>query len=370
MDLLEKLQQLASKIEKSIEAIQNEEATKQAFVIPFIIALGYDVYDPFEVKPEFTADIGTKKGEKVDYAIIQDEKPIILMECKWCGNDLDHSHTSQLYRYFSATEARLAILTNGTTYQFFTDLEKPNTMDEKPFLEFNILHIDEALVPEIKKFSKPNFDLDSIISSASELKYTREINSILVKEIKEPSDEFTKFFASKIYSGRMTQNVLKEFKGIVKRSLDNFIKSEINTRLKSIIDTTESSNTQEQHTQNHTVISVLDISSNMSKNQRDDDKIETTDDEIKGFLIIVGILKNIIDKDRIIWKDVESYFNVILDDNMRKPICRLHFNSSQKYISLFDQKETRSEKIPISEIDDIKNYASRLIATITAYETQ
>lgn len=48
--------------------------------MPFISALGYDVFNPTEVIPEFTADVGTKKGEKVDYAIKKDDKIIILIE--------------------------------------------------------------------------------------------------------------------------------------------------------------------------------------------------------------------------------------------------------------------------------------------------
>jgi len=76
--------------------------------MPFINVLGYDVFDPTEVVPEFTADIGTKKGEKVDYAIMKDGKPIILFECKWSGADLNKEHASQLHRYFSCC-ARCAL---------------------------------------------------------------------------------------------------------------------------------------------------------------------------------------------------------------------------------------------------------------------
>ncbi|HII07162.1 MAG TPA: restriction endonuclease, partial [Methanotrichaceae archaeon] len=175
MDFIDKIHELAARIPNQIEHIQTEEATKNALVLPFIAALGYNVFDPTEVVPEFTADVGTKKGEKVDYAVLMDENPIILFECKWCGANLDNEHSSQLYRYFSVTDGRFGVLTNGIIYRFYSDLEKPNKMDEKPFFELNLLDIDESLVEELKKFTKSSFDLDDILTTASELKYTKEV---------------------------------------------------------------------------------------------------------------------------------------------------------------------------------------------------
>ena len=113
MDFIEQLHALSAKVQKQKDTIQTEEATKNAFILPFISALGYDVFDPCEVVPEFTADVGIKKGEKADYAIFHDGKVIVLLECKKCGTDLSSCHASQLYRYFSVTEARIAILCDG-----------------------------------------------------------------------------------------------------------------------------------------------------------------------------------------------------------------------------------------------------------------
>ncbi|MEP7219297.1 MAG: type I restriction endonuclease, partial [Bacteroidota bacterium] len=211
MDFIDQLQALASKVAKAKDIVQTEEATKNAFVLPFIHALGYDVFNPLEVVPEFTADVGIKKGEKVDYAIFHDSKPIILFECKKCGGKLDHSCASQLYRYFSVTEARIGILTDGVIYQFFTDLEQLNKMDEKPFMEFNILDIQESLVPEIKKLTKGSFDLEATLNAASELKYTKEIRKALSEEFNSPSEDFVRHFTAKVYSGRLTQAVREQF---------------------------------------------------------------------------------------------------------------------------------------------------------------
>ncbi len=145
MDLIDRLRDLASRLEKIVAQLQTEEATKNALVMPFINALGYNVFDPLEVVPEFTADVGTKKGEKVDYAIMQDGKPIILMEVKAANCNLDNAHCSQLYRYFSVTDARFSVLTNGIHYRFFSDLESPNKMDARPFLEVDMRHFPTEL---------------------------------------------------------------------------------------------------------------------------------------------------------------------------------------------------------------------------------
>jgi predicted type IV restriction endonuclease len=190
MDFIDKIRELSARIPKQLEYIQTEEATKNALVMPFISALGYKVFDPIEVTPELCADVGVKKGEKVDYAILREGEPIILFECKHHAADLGKVHASQLYRYFSVTEARFSVLTNGLAYWFYTDLEAPNKMDEKPFFEFNMLDIKESAVEELKKFSKSVFDLDNILTTASELKYTREITRLLVEQMQEPTEEF------------------------------------------------------------------------------------------------------------------------------------------------------------------------------------
>ncbi|HEU5375954.1 MAG TPA: type I restriction endonuclease, partial [Ktedonobacteraceae bacterium] len=195
MDFIEVLQNLSSKILKQKNLIQTEEATKNAFIMPFISALGYDVFDPSEVIPEFIADVGIKKGEKVDYAIKQDGKIIMLFECKGCNGVLDDGHASQLYRYFSVTEARIAVLTDGIIYKFYTDIEQPNKMDSRPFMEFNMLDIQEPLVAELKRLTKQAFNLEAILTVASELKYTREIKHILNDQLNAPSEEFVRFLA-------------------------------------------------------------------------------------------------------------------------------------------------------------------------------
>ncbi len=176
MDFKDQIRQMGERVVKLKDQIFTEEATKNAFIMPFIQVLGYDVFNPIEVVPEFISDIGIKKGEKVDYAIFKDGHASILIECKHWKQKLD-IHDNQILRYFNVSKAKFAILTNGIIYKFYTDLIEPNKMDEKPFLEFDITEIKDQQIEELKKFHKSYFDLANILSSASELKYTNEVTA-------------------------------------------------------------------------------------------------------------------------------------------------------------------------------------------------
>jgi len=352
MDLIHKIQEIQSRVPKQIDHIQTEEATKNAFIMPFISALGYDVFNPLEVIPEFTADIGTKKNEKVDYALKKNGNITMLMECKWCGENLSPDHASQLYRYFSVVEARFGILTNGITYQFFSDIDEPNKMDSKPFFEFNLLDFDEQHINELKKFTKSSFDLDNILTTASELKYTNSIKRIFAEEISNPSDEFIRFFVSKVYTGLKTQTVINQFSGIVKGALNLFIREKVNDRLKSALDV-------EQETTEAAIVEPVE-----EENKKG---IITTEEEIDGFNIIKAIAREVVDVKRIFMRDTKSYCGILLDDNNRKPICRLHFNYKQKYIGIFTQK--KEERIPIDCVDEIFKHADHIKLAISEYET-
>ncbi len=233
MDFIDHLRVLANRIATTRELIQTEEATKNAMVMPFIQILGYNVFDPLEVTPELIADVGTKKGEKVDYAILRDGKPIMLFECKKCGGDLSINHAGQLFRYFHVTDARFGVLTNGLVYRFFTDLEKPNKMDEKPFFEFNILDFKERDVEELKKFAKSAFDVENVLATANHLKYTRTIQTRLAEWMLNPSEEFVRLVsADLIGSKRFTPAVKEQFTQITRQAFEQFVGERINERLK------------------------------------------------------------------------------------------------------------------------------------------
>lgn len=353
MDLIDKIKELSSRIPKQIEYIQTEEATKNAFIMPFINALGYDIFNPTEVIPEFTADIGAKKGEKVDYAIKKDDDIIILMECKWSGADLHQDHASQLYRYFSVTEARFAILTNGITYEFYSDIDEPNKMDSKPFFTFNILEFQDHQVKELKKFTKSAFSLDDILTTASTLKYTGAIKKILEDELTNPSEPFVRFFASQIFDGRLTKQVLEQFTKIVQEARKQFVNEKINERLKSALSANESPKEE-------IMPEEVDAPTHEESNG-----ITTTEEETEGFNIVKAILRESIDPTRITMRDTKSYCGILLDDNNRKPLCRLHFNHSQKYLGIITNK--KEERIAIDCVDDIFKYSEQIKSTAVEY---
>lgn len=357
MDLIDRLNQIASKISKQKDSIATEEATKTAFIMPFISAFGYDVFDPEEVIPEFTADVGIKKGEKVDYAIRVNGKISILIECKMINSRLDAQYESQLHRYFHTTEARIAILTDGIIYKFYTDLDEPNKMDNKPFLEFALLQIDEIIISELKKFSKTAFDIDELLSSASELKYTKEIKRIINEQMINPADEFVKFVLSNVYTGRITAQVKDQFTPVITKAFQHVINDKLNDRLKSALSIAE------PPTQ-----SVPELTA-PSQQTTEDDKIITTQEELEGFYAIKSILNGIVDLSRVIYRDTQSYFGILLDDNNRKPISRLYFNGAKKHLSVFNA-EKKEEKIQISSVDAIFEHREKIIASAKNYLAQ
>lgn len=366
MDFIDQIKILAAKIPKLSESIKTEEATKNALVMPLLNILGYNVFDPSEVVPEFTTDYGTKKGEKVDYAIIKDGKPIILIECKNFDADLDKEHASQLFRYFSVSEAKIGILTNGIIYRFFTDIDAPNKMDDKAFLEINLLDIKEPLINELKRFKKESFNIDDLANVACELKYTKEIKQILANEINSPSEEFVKYFTKKVTNSPFTQNVRERFTILTKNALNQFINDRINERLKLAMSEDSLSPNSTEQVQVLNLIEVVESpASDVSSNNLE--KIVTTGEELEGYYIIKAILREGLDLKRVAIRDKKSYCGVLLDDNNRKPICRMYFNTRQKYLGLFTEDKDE-EKVPIDDLNRIYDYADKLKSIVNSYD--
>lgn len=358
MEFIDKLNSLAAKIRQQGAAIQTEEATKNAFVMPFINSvLGYDVFDPTEVIPEYVCDVGTKKGEKIDYAIFKNGDVQILVECKKIGESLNVNHAGQLFRYFHVTNARISILTNGQVYKFFTDLDAPNKMDEKPFLELDLLDIDEHAVPELIKLTKSAFDVESIISAAGELKFVSQIKKVLATQFTTPEDDFIKFIASRVYDGMITQKVREQFGELTRKAASQFLSDQVNERLKSAMSGAS-----------QLAVAAANITSEGGEAQVEagEDKVVTTLDELEGFHIVKAIVRSVVDAKRIAMRDTQSYCGILLDDNNRKPICRLHFNRGQKYIATFDREKSETRHA-ISSVDEIYGFAEQLKTTAGFY---
>lgn len=353
MDFIDQLKQFAKRVEGLKDTIHTEEATKTSIIMPFFSLLGFDVFNPQEFLPEFTADVGIKKGEKVDYAILQDGQPVILIEAKSVNENLEQ-HDSQLFRYFGTTKAKFAILTNGIIYRFYTDLEEPNKMDVDPFLEINILDLKESQVPELKKFQKANFDIDEILTVASELKYSNEIKKVFEREMQNPSDDFVKFFLSNMYTGMKTQAVIDKFRGIIKLSLSRYINEMMNDKIKNALNV----NTELTTTQ--------DKSEPENLPEKKTSKVETTEEELEAYFIVKNLLKDSADMDDITYKDTESYINILYKNNVRKWICRLILTPTVKYLIIPDENK-KEIRHPIHQIYDIEQYKENLLEVLKRY---
>ena len=311
------------------------------------------MFNPLEFCPEFVADVGIKKGEKVDYAILENGNPNILIECKSCSETLD-KYSSQLFRYFGTTPAKFGILTNGIIYRFYTDLEELNKMDLVPFLEINLENLKDSSITQLKKFCKDNFDKDKIFSTAEELKYTSLAKNILTKEFDAPSDEFIKFILSGIYEGPKTQKVIEKFKPVIKKSISSFINEVVNNKISSALTKDEPEQAPEL-----TSDPVEEIKTPVSK-------IVTTEEEIEAFYIVRGILAGTIPVEDVVHRDTESYFGILYKDNNRKPICRINLDKKNKQLFIPDENK-KFERFYIDSLNDLYKYKKQLIDVAKRY---
>lgn len=349
MELNAAIGELQSRLEKHREILETEEASKTTLVLPFLKALGYDIFNPSEVKPEFTCDVGTKKGEKVDYALCVDGKTRILIECKSVKSDLSIKHASQLFRYFAATEARIALLTNGIVYRFFTDSERTNMMDEKPFFVFDLEDYRNSDLRNLAAFQREGFDIDRIVAQAGTLK----LQSLVLKEVRSefsnPSEDLVRMIASRLHDGRLTEAVREKYHQAIQQALASLIREGVNDRLRS-------------------AMSVADPNDDITPITEIDDGIETTEVEIEGFNIIRAIGSQRVSPERIVIRDAKSYCAILLDDNNRKTIARLHFNSPKtKHLGLFSGKD--EEKVSVQKPVDIFQFSDRILSRISEVES-
>lgn len=319
MDFIEKLTNFSNRIERIKGSILTEEATKTSIILPFFQLLGYDVFNPYEFVPEYTADVGIKKGEKVDYAIMIDNEPLILIETKSANTELSIKHTNQLVRYFSVTKAKLGILTNGIVYQFYSDLEEHNKMDTIPFLEVNLSKIKKDTAEELKRFQKDAFDIKGILNNATDLKYMTMIKNEIAEQFKNPSDQFVKVLINKnVYSGTKTQSVLDKFKLIIQKAFDEYVNDTLTERLSSVIspDTTSISLPKE------TSETIL------------------TSEEKDALDFVKKMLNTNLD---IKYKKTSRYGYMQLGESSAKWICRVYIRKEQHLFTLHKFEDTDYE---------------------------
>ncbi len=353
-DLKLKLEQLHQRVDALKEQINTEEATKNAFVMPFIQILGYDIFNPTEVIPEFICDIGTKKGEKVDYVIKKDGEPILIIECKHWKEDAS-AHNSQLHRYYHVSKARFGVLTNGHIYNFYADLERPNIMDEKPFFTLDLSNLKDTSLKILENFTKNGYNLEGILGNAESLKYIKAIRNEFEKELQDPTDDLVRLLVNKFFDKPLIASRMVVFKDYTKKAITSSINELISSRLKNALNMSDTVPDAVAET-----IAPIDIN--------ESPKVVTTDEEIEGALIIKSILREVVPAKRIAFRDTQSYFGVLLDDNNRKPLCRLHFNTTNKYIELFHNGKDNGERQQLSSLDDLYNYKLELHSTVKSYE--
>lgn len=349
MDFKDNVLKLSERISKQRDAVKTEEATKTSFIMPLIAALGYDIFDPFEVIPEMDCDL-TKQNDKIDYAIQKDGKTILLIECKQCSSNLN-LHNTQLAKYYAASNARFGVLTNGIEYRFYADLDKNNIMDEKPFLVVDMLDLSDEVIEQLKKFHKSYFNESNILSVAQELKYSTEIKKLIKQELDSPSTDMVKLFAKRTYNFSITQKVIEQLTPIVKESFADVINDIIQERLSlaSKIEKTEESDVDNQELTNDGVI--------------------TTDEEIEAYNIIRGIIGKEIPASKVEYKDYKSYFVISVYKHYYW-ICRLRFGSRKKTIS-FPLEDYKGEKsVEIKSLDDIFKYTEHFYEALKTAKKQ
>ena len=355
MDFIDELKQFSSGIASLREHLKTEEATKHTLILPFLQLLGYNIFNPAEVVPEYTVDVGTKKGEKVDYAIFINGQPAILIEAKSHEDPLT-TYDAQLYRYFSATTAKFAILTNGILYRFYTDLSETNKLDNAPFFEIDLLSIKDAAVAELKKFHKEAFDAESLFSVAASLKYAKRVKEIMGAELKEPDDDFIRFFLKDIYAGKATQRAIDDFKPIIKKALNQYLNDQLNDMFKAAIENAKAKEQEELDNQAAATKETL----------VEKPAIVTTEEELEAFFLVKFLLKDAVDVKRICYKDTTRYLGVLLDNNATKWVCRFYLSQNPKYLALPGKNKTEN-KITITGVDDIPLYKNELREAAKAY---
>lgn len=357
MDLKDIIKNIGDRVAKNKDKTQTEEATKMAFIVPFIQALGYDVSNPDEVVPEYVTDIGTKKGEKIDFAILKNGIPSILIECKHHGEQLD-VHEGQLLRYFNVSPAKFGVLTNGVKYRFYTETAEPNKMDEKPFLEFDITCIRDTEIESLKGFHKSQFDVERVQPAAAEMKYLTDIKTIITEEMSCPTEEFVKMLIRGVYKGKATVKIIEQFKEITKKACYQYINELITDRLNAALTKEREQDKITQKSQKEEAV---------SKEGCKKDGIITTQEEIDGFNIVRAILTKYINNSRIFVRDAKSCCSILLDDNIKKPICRFYFDGRKKYLETVDADKNRT-KNEIQSTDDIFNFEKQLLNIVQIYD--
>ena len=361
MTFEDEIKEFSKTIPNKLEHIDSEETSKIALITPFLRLMGYDTTNPAEVKAEYTADVGTKQGEKVDFAILQDGEPLVFIECKSASNELTTDNISHLYRYFSIKDIQIGFLTNRVEYKLLKKKKKKNRMDEKPFLDIDLLNLTKKDMKELEKFKKVNFDIDEVVSRADNLKYRNSIKKTLLSEFENPTDDFIKAIGRQVYDGKLTPGIKEKFGNIISIAINEIINERVNKTLANAV----ASNEEEQEDNNNIEAEEEIIS---------EDGIITTDIEKEGYFIVRSIASEIVDPDKVAIRDRKHYCNILYDNNQRYPIVRFYFNNEDHLrvefydeITLTSNGGKKGEKVDIENVSEIYNHKERILSVVNEY---
>ena len=236
-------------------------------------------------------------------------------------------------------------------------LEKPH-----PNPEYYTLDIRENQVRELKKFCKSEFDIDSIFSTASELKYVHEFKNQFAEQVENPSDELTRLFLQGCYTGQKTQAVIEKFRPLLKKALNDYISETMNDKIKNALGGSGGSVSVSEKPTAEPVGAEKDADVSDSN----ESKIVTTEEELEAYFIIKNLLKDVVDLQDITYKDTESYINILYKKNTRKWICRLKLTDTVKTLIVPDE-EKKGQKFNLTSVYDLEQYNDLLHKILARY---
>lgn len=351
------IKDLVEKISNEKQYTNNEQATKVAFINPFLDSLGYDVRDPRKVQHEYSSDAGGKKGEKVDYAIMKDDTPIMIIEAKHHGEKLDGWGT-QLQRYFNVmSDVKFAILTNGVEYKFFTDFDELNMLDKTPFMHINLEDIDKSSLQQLEKFAYDNLDLETAYENAAFQKYVMQVTEVLKSNFDEPSDAFIDFFAKSIDLGqkRVTARIKEEMKLPVKKSLDDFINNKVRRALNQSLNSIDSRAKRDD---------TLDEENASGTANEDTPRMdEFSYDEDQGFRIICAILAEKASVEDTVLKNTIHYATVLMYGKTTRWVARMRFKGSAKTVE-YNAPSVAGQRFSVDAISDIYKHKAYVLEAL------
>jgi predicted type IV restriction endonuclease len=327
----------------------NEEATKQFLIMPFIAALGYNVFDPDEVHPEHHADFSERNKNRVDYAIMREGNPVIAIEAKTVGTEISKER-GQLRGYFNACPTiKLGILTDGIIFECFADTDEPNMMDPTPFLTFCVEDVangtaDERVLQGIQGLTKAHFDPANMGAEARRKLIQGKFIDLLGKWHKEPSESLVKTMLSESdFQARQTAKVVEECTDLAKSAFKLFIDQKLLERV--------GLNKSDEEAEEKTIPAVQE--------EINTSGIITTEDELEAFEYAKRRLAFMVDNDEefaaindILWQDYQTTFKVFY----KKPKAGALFNYSTKadgtMVFFFPTSEQTIETNNIADIDE------------------